>query len=279
MSLLSSARHSGVRTWCRARAVVPHRGGRLPARHGHVVRDRAQVTQRKSVASDLCAAARTDSRPVNGDLRGLAASAIRSQCPCKPCRTPELVCAPQRHVTSPVPSRGHGSRAQLAWASCVCESLAGIGTGRWRRAASHDDRPSLWRVRWVPIPSHLATRRKDAFLEVVDRNVAFPWRRGRGRVGLGRPWPPLAAPEFPAAGRAVAWSASAGHQDGWPGPPASRVQAELGPHYLGVLRLLHGFRAEAQQDRFGDRRVIERACDTVRGSTHAETTIAGTRTP
>ena len=84
----------------------------------------------------------------------------------------------------------------------MCESLAGIGTGRWRRAASHDDRPSLWRVRWVPIPSHLATRRKDAFLEVVDRNVAFSLAPGPGRAGfgLGGPGRRLPHQSFPRRG-------------------------------------------------------------------------------
>jgi hypothetical protein len=48
---------------------------------------------------------------------------------------------------------------------------------------------------------------------------------------------------------------------------------------LSEWELAPGLRAEADQDRLDDGRVIERVLDTERGSTHGETTMAGTRTP
>ena len=70
-----------------------------------------------------------------------------------------------------------------------------------------------WRVRWVPIPSQLASRGKDAFLQVVERMFAFSlvpgtglpsFHSGRPGRGLphegipGRGWPRRGAgQEFP----------------------------------------------------------------------------------
>jgi hypothetical protein len=61
--------------------------------------------------------------------------------------------------------------------------------------------------------------------------------------------------------------------------PQAGVSRQAGLPFSGLLRLVQGFGAEARQDRFDDRGVSNTACETVRGSIHGETMIAGTRTP